>query len=71
MLYRHGKTGQNFLTRPDPTQQILDPNLIFLAQNKNKLIRDPTRDPNHFFKTFFFLVKKIVKLRQYWFNCLL
>ena len=32
---------------------------------------DPTRTRTIFFKTFFFWVKKIVKLRQYWFNCLL
>ena len=34
---------------------------------------DPTHnstDPEPFFKTFFF-GKKIIKLKQYWFNCLL
>ena len=41
VLARHGKTGQNFLTRPD-SKKILDP-------KQNGLTRDPTRpDPNHF-----------------------
>ena len=40
---RHGKTGQNFLTRPDPTRKIPDPNSIFLTLSKNGLTRDLTR----------------------------
>ena len=70
---RHGKTGQNFLTQPDPTRKIPNSNPISLTWSKNGLTRDPTRpNPklNHFLKTFL-LGKKIVKLRQYWFNCLL
>ena len=42
-ILRHGNTGQNFLTRPDPTQKIPDPNPIFLTRSKNGLTRDPTR----------------------------
>ena len=40
---RHGKTGQNFLTRPDPTRKIPYPNPIFLTLSKNGLTRDPTQ----------------------------
>ena len=43
ILTRHGNTGQNFLTRPDPTRKIHDPNPIFLTRSKNGLTRDPTR----------------------------
>ena len=40
---RHGNTGQNFLTRPDLTRKIPDPNSIFLTRSKNGLTCDPTR----------------------------
>ena len=43
LMCRHGNTGQNFLTRPDPTRKIPDPNPIFLTRSKNGLTRDPTR----------------------------
>ena len=63
---RHGKTGQKILTQLEKP----NPNSIFFTRSKNKLTRDLTRDPNRtqtlFLKLFFF-----VKLRQYWFNCLL
>ena len=43
MNSRHGNTGQNFLTRPDPTQKkIPDLNPIFLTRSKNELTHDPT-----------------------------
>ena len=56
IVSRHGKTGQNFLTRPEkyPTRT-----RFFFTRSKNGLTRDPTRvfcgstrpDPNlnHFF----------------------
>ena len=62
---RHGKTGQKILTQLEKP----DPNSIFLTRSKNRLTRD-LPEPEHFFKTFFW-VKKIIKLRLYWFNCLL
>ena len=61
----HGKTGQNFLTRPNLIQKISDPNSIFFTRKKNRLTRDltrvfcgstqpdPTYNPNHFLKLFF------------------
>ena len=70
---RHGKTGQNFSdpTRPDPKNTWSDP--YFLTRSKNRLTRDPicvfcgpTRpepELEPFFLNFFFLGKKIVKLR--------
>ena len=76
LVCRHGKTGQNFLTRPtpdffDPKQKRVDPwpDTCFLRVNPTRLVTRP--EPKPFFKNFFVLVKKIVKLRQYWFNCLL
>ena len=62
---RHGKTGQKILTQLEKP----DPNSIFLTRSKNRLTRDLPK-LEHFFKTFFW-VKKIIKLRLYWFNCLL
>ena len=66
---RHGKTGQTFLTRPKKyltrTPFFLTRPMFFLRVNPN-----PNPNPNLFLKKIF-LVKKIVKLRQYWFNCLL
>ena len=68
---KHGKTCHNFFIR-------LDLNPIFLTRSKNRLTRDSIcvfyrstqLDPNsnHFLKLFF---SKKIKLRQYWFNCLL
>ena len=40
-IYRHGKTGQNFLAQPNPTRKILDPNSIFFTRSKNGLTHDP------------------------------
>ena len=75
---RYGKTGQNFLTWPDPKNTL--PELDFFFYPKQKRV-DPWPDPcflrvnptrtRIIFLKLFFLVKKIVKLRQYWFNCLL
>ena len=80
---RHGKTGQNFLTPPDLKKTLPEPPFFF-TRNKNGLTHDltcvfasqpdPTCDLTRtrifFFLKLFFLVKKITKLRQYWFNCL-
>ena len=43
---RHGKTGQNFLSRSDPTQ------------NKNGLTRDPNPNPNKLLLLLLFFGKK-------------
>ena len=54
VLVRHGKTGQNFLTRPEPD---------FFDPKQNRLTHDPTSvfagstqpdpNPNYFLKLFF------------------
>ena len=61
---KHGKSGQNFLTRPDP--KIPNLNLIFLFSFFFFFVNQPDPKPNHFLKLF--LVKK---KRQYYLNCLL
>ena len=44
-IHRHGNTGQNFLTRPDPTrpEKYLTRTRFFLTRSKNGLTRDPTQ----------------------------
>ena len=64
MGIRHGKTGKNFLTRPDLTQT------QFLTRSKNGLTHDPTHvfcgstrpELELFFKTIF-LGKKINRIK--------
>ena len=82
---RHDKMGQNFLTWPNPKNTLtkLDFFLleaktgwpmtwhVFLQVNLTRPDPRPNPNPNLFFVFLtFFLVKKIVKLIQYWFNCL-
>ena len=62
-ISRHGKTGQNFLTRLEPNffnpkQKRVDPwrNSCFFGSTWLVLQLDP--NPNHFFKTFFLGKKK-------------
>ena len=83
---RYGKTGQNFLTWPDPKNTLPELDFFFYPKQKRvdpwpdmcfcrstwpDLTRPATRPkPESFFVLNFFFGKKKVKLRQYWFNFL-
>ena len=60
---KHGKSGQNFLTRPDP--KIPNLNLIFFFFFFFFLVNQPDPKPNHFLKLFLVKKKKTILFKLF------